>query len=205
MDTYFDWTSPSSRLVLHAVLETLLDLGYHGLTIEEIKVRAGSAGELLPGDIDTEALLVAALKRLTLFTDRNPSGDLRQDLELLLRPWRGPATRDEHIVGTLLSVASLQPRLKEALADVVDRPLNQIVSATVARATERGQVPADTAQTLCWVLRALQIDRLWCGPRSQVDLDRLVAFLIRGVVGDKAPSGSAAAPNTLPHDQSPTT
>jgi AcrR family transcriptional regulator len=205
MDTYFDWTSPASRLVLQAALDTLLDLGYDGLTVEEIKTRVGSAGEALPDDTDIDALLVAALERLQLFGEQQPTGDLRQDLHRLLRPWRGPATRDEHIVGALLSVAHLHPRLKEALAEVVDRPLNQIVGAAVARATERGQVPVEVAQTLSWVLRALQIDRLRSGPRSQVDIDRLVAFLINGVTGDIAPGGSAASQSTRSHDPGATT
>jgi AcrR family transcriptional regulator len=201
MDTYFTWRSPSSRLVLQAVLDTLLDLGYDGLTVEEIKARAGGAGEALPDDTDLDALLVAALDLLTVFGEQHPTGDLRHDLHLLLRPWRGPATREELIVGALLSAAHLHPRLKEALADVVDRPLNQIVGATVAQATQRGHVPVDVAQTLSWILRALQIDRLRSGPRSQVDLDRLVAFLINGVAGSIAHRDASATPeNPRPHD-----
>ena len=47
MERRFDWASPSSRLVLSAALDALSEVGYEGLTLGEVRARAGAAGALV--------------------------------------------------------------------------------------------------------------------------------------------------------------
>ena len=47
MDGGFSWHSPSSRLVMDAVLDILAEVGYDGLTVHEVKARAGKAAPAL--------------------------------------------------------------------------------------------------------------------------------------------------------------
>jgi hypothetical protein len=181
MSAVFDWQSPSSRLVLTAVLDILAELGWEWLTTDEVKARAGSAGPVLGDSPDLESLVVAALQRVDLFPEPRPTGDLREDLRALLAPWRSAPARDERIVATLISPALRRPRLKAALQDALDGPLNRRVAAVVAPAGQGHHLPPGLVQTLFWVLRGLIMNRFRSGPRSAVDIDLLVEFLVAGL------------------------
>lgn len=181
MSKFFAWHSPSARLVLNAVLDTLAELGFDRLTMAEVQTRAGAAGPGLEDFADLETLVITALDHVRLFPGPAPTGHLRQDLRTLLEPWRTSPGRDERVVAALLSAAMRRPRLKAALYEALDRPLTHRVAAVVARADRESQVPPQVLQTLCWVLRGLMIDRLRSGPRSPIDLDLLVDFLVAGL------------------------
>src|SRR4051794_739226 len=86
MERRFDWGSPSSRLVLSAALDTLSEIGYEGLTLEEVRVRAGAAGSLVE-ESDLTEIVATALEQVRVFDVPAPTGDLRADLATLLRPW----------------------------------------------------------------------------------------------------------------------
>jgi len=163
------------------VLDALAEHGWEGLTAAEVKARAGSVGSVLGDSPDLESLVVAAVQRVDLFPEPRPTGDLREDLRALLAPWRSAPARDERIVATLISPALRRPRLKAALQEALDGPLNRHVAAVVAPASQSHRVPPGLVQTLFWVLRGLILDRFRAGPRSAVDLDVLVEFLIAGL------------------------
>ena len=177
----FSWESPSSRLVLRAVLDTLADRGYAGLTVTEVKTRAGAAGPALGDRPDLGALVIAALQHVHLFTVPEPTGNLSEDLRTLLEPWRTSPNRDEKVLAAVLSAAVWNPRLKVAVYEALDRPLTSTVAAIVARASASDEISPRLIQTLCWVLRGLLVDRLRSGPRSPVDIDLLVHFLSAGL------------------------
>jgi hypothetical protein len=181
MSAVFDWQSPSARLVLTAVLDTLAVHGWEGLTAAEVKARAGSAGPVLGDSPDLESLVVAALQQVDLFPEPRPTDDLREDLRALLAPWRNASAHDERIVATLISPALRCPRLRAALHEALDGPLNRHVAAVVAPASPRHDLPPGLAQTLFWVLRGLLLDRFRSGPRSAVDIEGLVDFLVAGL------------------------
>jgi hypothetical protein len=186
MSEVYSWESPSSRLVLGAVLDTLAELGLEGLTVTEIKTRAGYAGPALGHAPDLDVLVCAALEHVQLFSTPEPTGDLSQDLRTLLEPWRTSPSRDERVVAAVLSAALWRPRLRVAVYEALDRPLTHTVAAMVARASAGDRIPPRLIQTLCWVLRGLLIDRLRSGPRAPVDLDLLVDFLIGGLEAESA-------------------
>jgi AcrR family transcriptional regulator len=177
----FSWDSPSSRPVLNAALDTLAELGFDGLTVTEITTRAGAAGPALGETPDLEALVVAALEHVQLFPGPEPTGHLSQDLRTLLEPWRTSPSRDEGVIAAVLSAAMWRPRLRVALHEALDRPLTHTVAAMVARAGEGNDIPPRLIQTICLVLRGMLVDRLRSGPRSPVEIDRLVEFLITGL------------------------
>jgi hypothetical protein len=193
MSEIYNWESPSSRLVLSAVLDTLAELGLEGLTATEVKARAGSAGPALGDAPDLHLLICVALEHVQLFSTPEPTGDLRQDLRRLLDPWRAPPSRDERIVAAVLSAALWRPRLRVALYEALDRPLTHTVAAMVARASEADRIPPRLIQTLCWVLRGLSIDRLRSRPRAPVDIDLLVDFLVGGLGLESVDSRRTAA------------
>jgi hypothetical protein len=172
------WESPSSRLVLRAVLDVLAERGYHGLTVDAVAVRAGAAAEALDQDTDVDDLVVAALAGVELFGAPRATGSLRGDLRALLNPWRNPRTADEMAVAAVLSAAEWHAPLKDAAMRALDRPLAQTLGTLLTRERD---VPQSALQTLNWLLRGLVLDRLRSGSRSAVDLDVLVDFLVAGL------------------------
>jgi Tetracyclin repressor-like, C-terminal domain len=174
------WDSPSSQLVLRAVLDMLVDQGYDALDPEGIAQRAGLAGPELGEQPDTEELVAAALSSIELYRAPDPTGSLRGDLRRLLQPWRNPRTADEMAVAAVISAAEWHPRLRAAVTRSLDRPLAQALGTVLNRAAGT-HVPQPALQTLGWVLRGLALERLRTGARSVVDLDSLVGFLLAGV------------------------
>jgi hypothetical protein len=172
------WESPSSRLVLRAVLDVLAERGYHGLTVDAVAARAGAAAEALDEDTDVDDLVVAALAGVELFGAPQATGSLRGDLRALLNPWRNPRTADEMAVAAVLSAAEWHAPLKGAAMQALDRPLAQTLGTLLTRERD---VPQSALQTLNWLLRGLVLDRLRSGSRSAVDLDVLVDFLVAGL------------------------
>ena len=194
MHSRLSWESPSSRLVLRAVLEALVDHGYEGVTPEAIALRAGLAAALEEYP-DIDELVITAISGVELFGAPPATGSLRGDLRAMLNPWRNPRTADEMAVTAVLSAAEWHPPLKAAAARALDRPLAQAVGAMLSRAAER-DVPQSALQTLNWILRGLMLERLRTGPRSAVDLDHLVDFLVAGLEHQAAagPGPGTAAP-----------
>lgn len=199
MTVTYSWDSPSSRLVLSAVLDALADLGYDGLTVTELKTRAGAAGPALGDCPDLDALVITALEHVHLFSAPEPTGHLSQDLRTLLEPWRTSPSRDERAVAAVLSAAMWRPRLRVALYEALDRPLTHTVAAVVARAGAGDGISPRLIQTLCWVLRGMMVDRLRSGPRSPVDIDLLVEFLMAGLQLDSANSSRGQAAPRAAH------
>ena len=192
MESRYSWDSPSCRLVLSAVLDLLIEGGYDGLTIDEVRRRAGPAGPALDESTDRDELVAAALAGVRLLRPVTPTGCLRTDLQHLLQPWQGGHSRDERVLAAVLSAVDWHPALKPAVVAVLDRPIAQAVGRLLTRAADHRQVPAQQLLTLSWLLRALVVDRLRSGPRAPSDIDRLVDFLLAGVAARTAPQRSAA-------------
>jgi AcrR family transcriptional regulator len=192
MDSGFSWQSPSAQLVMEAALDILIEVGYDGLTMAEVKDRAGAAGRALDESLDVDALVGAALGQVRLLEAPTASGSLRSDLQLLVDPWRRPRTHDELVIAAVLSAAEWHPGLKPAVLAAFDRPVAQAVGTVVARALPEPVDPG-LIQTLSWLLRGLMLERLRSGARSAVDLDRLVDFLMAGLGQASRPAGSEGA------------
>ncbi|WP_409333270.1 TetR/AcrR family transcriptional regulator C-terminal ligand-binding domain-containing protein [Trujillonella humicola] len=181
MEVRYSWESPITREVLQAVLGALADYGYSGLTAAEIHARTGVAGELLEA-ADLHELVIAALERVRAFSPPKPTGSLRGDLRALLQPWRGGLSPDERAIAAVLSAAEWDSSLKRAVHAAFDQPLAEVIGGLLARAAAAGQAPAAAVHTLNWLLRSLAVDRLRAShPRTQVDIDHLVDYLVAGL------------------------
>ena len=193
MERRFDWASPSSRLVLSAALDALSELGYEGLTLTEVRARAGAAGALVE-EADLVEVVATALEAVQVFDTPEPTGDLRADLAALLRPWLSRRGRDERAVSAVLSAAEWEPRIKRAVVHAFDRPLAQAVGGLLAGAVADGRVAAARVHTLNWILRGLALDRLRApNPRCPVDLDELVDHLVTGLDPERPAPGRQAS------------
>jgi hypothetical protein len=189
VESGFNWRSPSARRVLEAVLDIVAEAGFEGLTGDEVIARAGPAGRALGTLPELDALVSAALDRIQVVRAPQPSGSLREDLRALLRPWRGPRTRDEVIIAAVLSAAERRPILMEAVHEALDSPVSQAIGAVLSRHLS-DPVAAQRVQTLSWLLRGLILERLRTGARTPVDLERLVDFLVAGLgVSEEAGEG----------------
>jgi hypothetical protein len=178
VDHSCDPQSPGSRFVLETVLDILAETGYDGLTAEDVVARAGRALDIP----DLDALVSAALSRIHLLRAPEPTGHLREDLRALLRPWRGPRSREELVIAGVLSAAEWRPALRDAVHRALDEPVAQAIGHVLHRHMSDAAM-VERIQTLSWLLRGLILDRLRTGARSAVDLDRLVDFLIAGLGG----------------------
>lgn len=187
MEGGFSWQSPSAWLVLTAALDLLAEHGYEGLTVADLRLRAGPAGAALDDSPDIDDLIVVALEEVRLLTAPPPSGSLEADLQALLDAWRAPCTRDERVIAAVLSAAEWRPHLKHAVAETLDRQVSQAVGSVLGRALRGGVAPCDV-QTVGWLLCGLMLERLRTGPRSAVDLRTLIAFLLRGMAEHGGPA-----------------
>jgi AcrR family transcriptional regulator len=187
VDHRFDWRSPSGQLVLDGVLDILAEVGYDGLTVDEVLTRAGPAGRAL--DIpDLDALVSTAVSRINLLAIPAPTGCLRDDLRALVQPWRGPRSREEVIIAGVLSAAEWRPALRDAVHRALDQPVARAIGHVLSRYMAV-EALAERIQTLSWLLRALIVDRLRTGARAAVDLDRLADFLVAGLEGPGLATG----------------
>lgn len=188
MERRFDWASPSSRVVLSAALDALSEVGYEGLTLAEVRARAGTAGTLVE-EADLVEVVVTALEAVRVFPPAEPTGDLRADLAALVRPWLARRGRDERAVAAVLSAAEWEPRIKQAVLQAFDRPLAQALGTLLAGAVADGRVAASRVHTLNWILRGLALDRMRAAnPRCPVDLDELVDHLVAGLGPEQLPA-----------------
>jgi hypothetical protein len=165
-----------------AVLGALAAHGYEALTIDLIQHRAGTTAPSLDPAVELEDLITAALAHVRLFATPAPTGSLRGDLRLLLRPWEGDG-RDARAIAAVLSAADRRPALQKAVVEALDRPLGQALGSILVRAATTGErISPHVLLTLNWILRSLAFDRLRAStPRCGVDLDQLIDLLLAAV------------------------
>jgi hypothetical protein len=162
-----------------AVLGALAAHGYEALTVDLIQHRASVTAPTLDAAVALEDLVADALAHVRLFATPAPTGSLRGDLRLLLRPWEG-GSRDARAIAAVLSAAHWRPALQEAVVEALDRPLTQALGSILARAAANGEhIPPHRLHTLNWILRSLALDRLRASTsRTRIDLDQLIDLLL---------------------------
>jgi hypothetical protein len=171
---------PGSRLALQAVLDALADSGYEALSVEEIQHRVSRVGGVLGMPVDLEHLVATAIEQVRLFRTPEPSGSLKGDLLILLRPWLAGQDRQARAVGAVFSASQWSPRLQEAVIEALDRPLKQALGVILSRARVVGEgIPAHRLHALNWILRSVAVDRLRTpAARSPIDLEQLIDLLL---------------------------
>lgn len=156
--------------MLDAAVELLGEVGYSGLTVEEVAVRAGvgKASVYLRWP-DKDALVADALRHgSAVLAEQTDTGSLAEDMRGFLRSVvrshdAGFARAASAVSGEVLTNAALREAFRHSLiATVAER-----VATVVNRAIERGELPPDTDVEMLAIvpMAVLQHARLSGDPR----------------------------------------
>lgn len=169
------------RAVIAATVELLGEVGYAGLTVEEVAFRAQVSKASLylrwPGKV---ALVADALGYQSAVLPELPdTGRLRDDMAVFL----GALVRS-HAAGFARAASAVSgevltnPELREAFRHSLIATVSQRVGVIVGRAVDRGELPAGTDVELLSLLpmAVLQHVRLSAEPRADpaAVVDRIV-------------------------------
>lgn len=174
--------------ITEAVLDELAEHGYGRLSMEAVAKRAGVGKSALyrrwPAKQD---MVVAALAEFSVPPAEVPdTGSLRGDLRATLGALHGWLThpRFARILPDLAAEAGRNPALARAVERAVGEPRRARGAEMVARAVERGELPADVDVDLALDLVAaplywrLSVRRVEAGADH---LDRLTEVLLRAL------------------------
>ncbi|WP_309139923.1 TetR/AcrR family transcriptional regulator [Nocardia cyriacigeorgica] len=129
------------QAILQAALDELLDVGYAGLTMDRVAVRAGTNKSAIYRRWPHRAeLAIAAYRRVAVTDDLPDTGDLRADALAMLR---SAAARIASPHGELLYILATETRTEpDLLREVRDQLLDTSISrwlTVLGRAVARGQ------------------------------------------------------------------
>jgi AcrR family transcriptional regulator len=177
-----------------AVLDELAEQGYGRLSMEAVAKRAGTGkSSLYRRWPSKQEMVIAALAEFSIPMGEVPdtgsfAGDLRATLEAVHAWMTHP--RFAPILPDLSAEAGRNPALAQAIHSAVGEPRRELGAATLLRAVERGELPADTdielaldliAAPLYWRMNVRRVD---LGPGY---LDGLVTHLLRALDARPAP------------------
>lgn len=166
-----------TRAITEAVLDELAAHGYGRLSMEAVARRAGVGKSALyrrwPAKRD---MVVAVLSEFSVPRAETPdTGSLRGDLLATLRAVHDWLThpRISTILPDLTAEAARNPDLAEAIRDTIGEPRRALGAATLRRAIERGELPAELDVELALDLIAAPIYWRASVRAVPVDLDYL--------------------------------
>jgi AcrR family transcriptional regulator len=136
----------SRRAIIDAAIESLVENGFGGTTIEAIAARSGAAKTTIYRHWpDRRAVLLAAVESIVPTAEAADTGSLRGDLTSFAHDLDRVlhATPTSALVPGLIEAAERDPELARALADFTAKR-RQPIHAAVARAVTRGEAPAGT-------------------------------------------------------------
>ncbi len=173
--------------ILDATLEVLADVGYAGMTMDMVAVRAkaGKATVYRRWSSKEELVLdaVARLKRSQVDPGHLPdTGNLRGDLVALMRPETlVEEGRKLKVLAGLVSVLSHDPELADAVNAAIHEPWVEVNRLFMQRAVDRDEIPASVdIETVSRVIPSMAAFRVLI-QRKPVDRDFFVS-VIDGVV-----------------------
>ncbi len=169
--------------ILDAALEVLAEVGFAGMTMDMVAVRAKAGKATVYRRWSSKAELVidavARMKRGLVDLDRLPdTGTLRGDLVALIKPQS--IAEEEHklkVMGGLAAMLSHDPGLADAVNAAVNEPWVDAYRVLMRRAVDRGEIP-DPAyfETLVHVVPSMAAFRVLI-QRKPVDRDFLVSLI----------------------------
>jgi AcrR family transcriptional regulator len=133
--------------ITEAVLDDLAAHGYGRLSMEAVAKRAGvSKSALYRRWPSKQDMVIAVLSEFSVPKAEVPdTGSLREDLLATLRAVQDWLTRPlfATILPDLTAEAARNPTLAGAIADTIGEPRRALGAATLRRAIDRGELPAD--------------------------------------------------------------
>ena len=193
--------------ILDAALEVLAEVGYDGMTMDMVAVRAKAGKATIyrrwPSKAELVLDAVARMKRGQVDLDRLPdTGTLRGDLVALIRPQSiEEAERKLKVMAGLASMLSHDRGLAEAVNAAIVEPWADAHRVFMRRAVDRGEIPASAdVETLSRVVPSMAAYRTLI-QREPVDRDFLVSLIdglllpaIRGASAGAAPGRTGRFP-----------
>lgn len=179
-------SAEADEAILGAALAAFLEVGYQGMSIEDVATRAGVGKTTIyrrwPGK---DELIAAAVSRVTEAGDHADTGSLRGDLLAVVeRLRRSPLSG--RTFARLVAELDANPALAPIYRDNVVRPRRAALRAVLRRGVARGELSGDVDLDLAVdmligpvMLRGLQeqIDPR----RPALSPERLVDALLRGI------------------------
>ncbi|WP_085100142.1 TetR/AcrR family transcriptional regulator [Mycobacterium paraense] len=174
--------------ILDAVLELMAATGYERLTIDAVAARAGASKATIyrrwPGKPE---LVMAALSRQgTAAAADVDTGDLRGDLVQAIKQMRDSlASQDGALILGLLNAMRENGELAEHVRGQVLRAKRSVIGELVARAIERGELPARADHELASeIAAALVFTRILVTgqPLDDVEVARIVDAVLMPVL-----------------------
>ncbi len=169
--------------ILDATLEVLAEVGYAGMTMDMVAVRAKAGKATVyrrwPSKAELVLDAVARMKRSQVDLDRLPdTGTLRGDLLALFRPQSvEEEERKLKVMAGLSSMLSSHVRLAEAGNAAIVEPWAAAHRILMQRAADRGEIPASAAiGTVSQVIPSMAAYRALI-QRKPFDRDFLVSLI----------------------------
>lgn len=169
--------------ILDAALEVLAEVGYAGMTMDMVAVRAKAGKATVYRRWSSKADLVldavTHLKRGQVDLDRLPdTGTLRGDLVGLIRPKTIEEERQRlRVMVGLASVLSHDAGLADAVNAAIHEPWVEVNCLLMRRAIDRGEISASVdVETLSLVIPSMAAFRMLI-QRKPVDREFLVSLI----------------------------
>ena len=175
--------------ILGATLAALAEVGYAGLTLEDVARRAGTTKPALYRRWSSRQRLVLAALARRLGEVRVPDTgctlcDLDECLKLFVAAFRRLSPK---VLGALFADCSADENLRAAFMAALFDPPRGAVKETLERAYQRGDLRDDVDRELILdLLGSLVHYRVLFGhaPTSDREIERVVESLLRGIATD---------------------
>ena len=144
--------------IMAGALDVLAEVGFEAMTIDMVaaRVKAGKGTVYRRWPSKTELVLdaVAHMERDEVRIEALPdTGSLREDIVALIRPQSSEQdARRLQVMGGLLSISSLDPRLAETAFEAGTGNWIEANRLLIARALERGEFAGGDVETLARVI-----------------------------------------------------
>ena len=158
-------SAAADAAIVRATLELLLEDGYRGLTMEQVRTRAGVGRATLYRRYGSKQDLVTeAIRHLNQPLDRPDTGSVREDILAVARSVLAGAERVElaTFAPRLLAESAGDPEMHAIFYENLVAPRRAVMADVLRRGVERGELRADLDIELAidvltgpWVYRLL--------------------------------------------------
>ena len=180
-------SAAADSAILQATLELLLDTGYRGLTMEQVRARAGVGKATLYRRYGSkEELVAAAVRHLNQEIPVPDTGTVRDDILAVAGSVLAAATRvgAATFMPRMLAESAGDPEMHRIFYENLVAPRRAVMAAVLRRGVERGELRPDLDVELAvdliggpWVYRLL----ISGGKLPEVGPEGLVDLVLSGI------------------------
>jgi AcrR family transcriptional regulator len=180
-------SAAADSAIMQATLELLLDTGYRGLTMEQVRARAGVGKATLYRRYGSkEELVAAAVRHLNQEIPVPDTGTVRDDILAVAGSVLAAATRvgAATFMPRMLAESAGDPEMHRIFYENLVAPRRAVMAAVLRRGVERGELRPDLDVELAvdliggpWVYRLL----ISGGKLPEVGPEGLVDLVLSGI------------------------